>query len=988
MQDSSADQAQPGIDLSDEKLRNLIDPMKDYGVCTLDLPGTILSWNPGAEWNTCYPPSEIVGLPFKKLFVQDVDDEVPQKALAEAKRVGYWVGAHWCNRKNGERFLGAVSITSMRDAKGELQGFAAVLYDLTKSRLQAEQILEMGESIRSERDRLRGATEASMDALYICESVRDETGELVDFTFVYLNRNVEKMLGIPLDRLLGTRMCEASLTTNSDGLFQRYRDVVETGVPLDYEFTRTAGHSGVGEWIRLQAVKLGDGIVISAGDVSARKFSEAKNVQLTELMREERDRFRSVAETSMDGLFICEAVRDTTGEIVDFRFTYLNRNAEKMINLSPAVLDGGLLCEVLPFVRRDGLFQRYCDVVRSGLPLEYEFHVDDPRVLGKWIRVQAVKLADGIVVTASDITLPKANEDSLVRLADSMRAIMASSPFAMIVTDSDGIITRINPAAEHMLWYSPEELVGIQTPLVMLDPQEVTQRAIVLSDELGIAVKPGLEVLSVKPRRGLLEEAEWRLKRRDGSHVDVQLTISALLGTEGQMVGLILLAYDITERKKTQDYITHLAHHDSLTQLPTRALLHDRLTVAITRAARFGKKVAVLMLDLDNFKKVNDSAGHHAGDELLRVVANRLQKTLRQSDTVARMGGDEFVVVLEDLHGDGQAIEVARKLVAAVGTPFLFAGRTISATASVGLSIYPDNGESAETLLRNADAAMYAIKDSGRNGHQLYTPELEAYMVRKRQLESELNDALANDEFELHCQPQICLKTGVVTGVEALIRWNSPEHGLVMPSEFISIAEESGLIVPIGNWVLRKACEQGRQLQLQLGRALTIAVNISSVQFQQNGFSAAVKEALREFELPPSSLEMEFKENTLVGSSPRQKAVFDELRTMGVRVAIDDFGTGFSNMAYILRFHVDRLKIDQSFVRGMDVNPESWIVTNAVIAFAKSLGIAVTAEGVETAQQRSVLLTQDCNDAQGFFYSKAVPMEALPSAIEAIERMG
>jgi diguanylate cyclase (GGDEF)-like protein len=397
--------------------------------------------------------------------------------------------------------------------------------------------------------------------------------------------------------------------------------------------------------------------------------------------------------------------------------------------------------------------------------------------------------------------------------------------------------------------------------------------------------------------RGRVEGAEWKLIRRDGSCVDAQLTVTALNDARDGIAGFMFIAYDITERKRAQEYLTHVATHDALTGLPMRNLFRDRLDVSLARAKRYGRRFSVLMVDLDNFKKINDQMGHHTGDGLLVTVAQRLKSCVRTSDTVARMGGDEFTILLDELRCAEDAELVAEKIVLELQRPVLIGSHAIAITASVGISVYPDDGESTQALISNADAAMYKAKADGRNGRQVFSRELETANARKRQVEECLSEALALEEFQLVYQPQVCMKTGKVTGVETLLRWHSGKLGMVSPTEFISTAEESGLIVPIGEWVLRNACREGRQLQLLLERELTIAVNISPRQLQQSALTKVIVQILAESGLAPSSLELEITENVLLGDLPRPRATLDEIRSLGVRVAIDDFGTGYSSMS-------------------------------------------------------------------------------------------
>ena len=699
-------------------------------------------------------------------------------------------------------------------------------------------------------------------------------------------------------------------------------------------------------------------------------------------------RFLAVAEMSNDALFIFDSVRDEGGEIVDFRFAYLNENAARLISVTPESIRGKLLDEAVPVNRADGFFDKYKRVVDSGESIEEEFAINSPGINASWLHYRVVKLDDGVAITASNISARMESEQKLEKFATFKKSIVVSSPFATIVTDVDGTITSMNPAAKRMLGYDDLELIEKGSPLLFLDERELRLRASALSEELGAQIAPGLEVLQAKPERGLVEEAEWTFVRRNGSTLDVQLTVSGLTTAEGEMIGLILVAYDITERKRMESYISHLAHHDALTGLPTRILLNDRMTVSLAAASRYHRKGAVIMVDLDGFKRVNDLLGHHVGDQLLVQIATFLQHSVRDSDTVARMGGDEFVILLEDVHSIRNAEALAEKILLGLRGPFVIGAHTLTSSASIGICIYPEGGHSVEAIMNNADTAMYQAKADGRNCYKSFTSDMAIASSRKRHLEVGLQRALALCEFEVVYQPQVSMRTGQATGVEALLRWRSPKLGLVMPSDFISLAEANGLIVPIGEWVLRTACREGKKLQLETGKPLTIAVNISPRQFHEDSLPKVIGEILRACDLDPKTLELEITENILVSDSAKAMRVLEEIRALGVHVAIDDFGTGFSSMSYILRFPVDRLKIDQSFVRNMTRSSDSSAVTNAVIALASGLRIKVVAEGVETAAHRDLLFSRGCDDAQGYFYSKPLPVSALLPVMRSLGREG
>ena len=581
----------------------------------------------------------------------------------------------------------------------------------------------------------------------------------------------------------------------------------------------------------------------------------------------------------------------------------------------------------------------------------------------------------GYAMVTRDLSRQREAEQQVAAANQQRDAILDASPFSIITTDAQGTIVTINPAAERMLWYARDELVNKTSPVVIHDLDEVRQRAHELSIELGETIPPGFEVFVRQSRRGIVEEREWTYVRKDGSRFPVNLAVTALRNADGEISGFLGIAYDITERKRREEYTRHVAQHDHLTGLPNRALLHDRLQLALQQAQRSGKGLAVLMIDLDHFKRINDALGHHIGDQLLVSVARRLQSCVRGGDTVARMGGDEFVVLLPEA-GESEAIErIAKNMLAAVSKEVTVGAHTLRVTPSIGISCYPRDGADAYALLRNADTAMYRTKSDGRQGVRVFSADMERVTAERMALETAMHGALERGEFQLHYQPQIDLRSGRVVGMEALMRWPGPGGTWIAPDQFIPVAEESGLILPLGSWVLRQACRQAREAQRRLGVALKLAVNISARQFWQPGFVAELKTALSDADLPPESLELEITESLLMEQTLESIARLQEIRALGVGIAIDDFGVGYSSLAYITRFPISALKIDRSFVSKVPGSESDTAVTQAIIALAASLRIRVIAEGVETEQQRQFLRDRNCDDAQGFLYSPALPID-------------
>ncbi|MCA1907768.1 MAG: EAL domain-containing protein [Magnetospirillum sp.] len=468
------------------------------------------------------------------------------------------------------------------------------------------------------------------------------------------------------------------------------------------------------------------------------------------------------------------------------------------------------------------------------------------------------------------------------------------------------------------------------------------------------------------------QQFEWLARTWDGELFWVEVSIRRASLAEGQE-RLLVVVRDISDRKLAQARLEFMAHHDPLTELPNRVLLRDRVAQAITLAEREKRRVALVFLDLDHFKTVNDSLGHMAGDRLLKDVAGRLRGVMRESDTVARLGGDEFVVVLNHVR-DGDAVaDVAEKIMKAMEAPAYVDDQEITTSVSMGIALYPDDGEDFDTLLKKADSAMYHAKQGGRSGYRFFAARMNADAMAHLNLRSGLHRALERGEFQLYYQPQVDLRDGRLLGAEALIRWNHPERGLVSPAEFIPVAEDSGLIVPMGEWVLREACRQAALWQSH-GRRLNVAVNLSPLQFRRGDLEGGVRRALSDSGLDPMLLELELTESILIQDHQTVMEVARHLGEAGVQLSIDDFGTGYSSLAYLKRFQVDKLKIDQSFVRGVQGDTENAAITRAIIQMAHSLNLLVIAEGVEEDEAAQFLRGQGCDHAQGYLFGR--PMTA------------
>ena len=572
---------------------------------------------------------------------------------------------------------------------------------------------------------------------------------------------------------------------------------------------------------------------------------------------------------------------------------------------------------------------------------------------------------DEVVMVIRDISQRKQHEAELRLWAK----VFEGSNEAILITDANLHIVLVNKTYEKITGFSEEEVLGVDT------------------------VKVGIKLHSHSFFRNLVhvlkERGHWdgelTNQRKSGEKFPTWYSISQVLNADGEPENYIAIFSDISERKKSRERIDFLAHHDSLTELPNRALLNDRLEMAINTAKRRGEKVGILFIDLDRFKNINDSLGHAAGDQILRQTAARLSDAVRTDDTVARLGGDEFVVLLPRVRNERSMAEVAMKLREELLVPYVLEDMPLHLSPSIGIAVYPDDGEDPSELIKNADAAMYLAKEKGRNNYQFYTPVLNARTLDRLKLETDLRIALEQGQFELHYQPQIVAQPQVIAqpqtiagskklyGVEALVRWRHPERGLVPPNHFIPLAEETGLIIPLGSWVIAEAARQITRWRSDGLADLVVSVNISALQFHQAGFLAEVQGLLANAGAEPNSLELELTESMLMSDMEVSIQVLQAFRDLGYRIAIDDFGTGFSCLNYLRRLPANILKIDQSFVRDMQTDSASLAIVTSIIGLADSLGMETIAEGVETAEEYTVLASQGCRLMQGYHFSKPLP---------------
>jgi diguanylate cyclase (GGDEF)-like protein/PAS domain S-box-containing protein len=568
----------------------------------------------------------------------------------------------------------------------------------------------------------------------------------------------------------------------------------------------------------------------------------------------------------------------------------------------------------------------------------------------------------GVRSTNLDITARKEGEDKLRQAS----TIFMHVTEGVVITDAEVKVLAVNQAFCDISGYTEEELLG-KTPQTWRSQQQD-------------------DVFYQTMWNSINSKKQWRgeiiNRRKNGDLYPAWLTISAVSDESGRITNYVSIVSDISNIKQSQERIEYLAHHDVLTGLPNRHLLNDRLEHAIQRAHRNKTLVAVMFLDLDNFKSINEGLGHPVGDKVLKVAADRLDQVVRDEDTVARIAGDEFSIILEDIVDTESVAILASKILAAYASPFNIDHHELHVSASIGISLYPDDGDDVTSLVKNADAAMHQAKDKGKGCYCFYTQALTSAALDRLHLENQLRKALAQDEFKLFYQPQYALNTGKLIGAEALIRWQNKELGLVSPDKFIPLAESTGLILPIGEWVLYEACRQIKTWHddgLDLPR---MGVNVAGQQVQHGDIVHTVKSVLEATSLDPMYLELEITESFIMRQAEEAISTLRALKELGVTLAIDDFGTGYSSLSYLKILPINKLKVDRSFVKDIPNDKNSEAIVRAVIVLGKSLQLEVIAEGVETEAQEAFLKSEACDEVQGFYYSRPVPADEFTKILQ------
>jgi len=723
----------------------------------------------------------------------------------------------------------------------------------------------------------------------------------------------------------------------------------------------------IGEELAIESLKMGANDYVIKTNLSRLPSAVLSAMERVE-QREARRRVEAELQSSnrmfrtfMENLSGAAFIKDTDG-----RFVYANLGLDKALNVPVGTAIGKRDAELLP--RETALQLRQLDarVLKAGKAMQGVEKIPSPKGETYWLSTR-FPLADSrnevnhVGGISIDITeLMKVQQDLLLR----NRAIEASAnPIVIVdVSQHHQPLIYVNGAFESITGYSSEEAVGRNCKFL----------------QGGDTDQPELQKLRDAIREKRSASVLLRNYRKDGSLFLNELYIAPVTDEQIDEVRYFVgVLYDVTQIRRYQEDLERQANYDALTGLANRNLLNERIQQALIQARRYGHLLTVVFIDIDNFKLVNDSLGHSAGDELIVTVAERLRVCVRDGDTVARIGGDEFVLVLLNQNFEDGNVHIMKRIQEEMAQPVMIRGKGLVVTCSMGVARFPEDGEDSESLLANADVAMYRAKSNGRNNFQFYAKEMNARAGDRLSLESDLWHALENKELLLHYQPQIDMRTGRIVGMEALIRWHHPKRGAIPPMEFIPLAECNGLIIPIGQWVLETACRQSLQLREEGFPPMRVAVNLSARQLSQRDFAESVRDVIEKTGIDPACLELEVTESMVMQNVDEAVNILGDLNDMGVQLSLDDFGTGFSSLAYLKRFPIDRLKIDQSFIRHCDTDPDDAIISQTVIALAHGLKIKVIAEGIETAEHLAFLKANNCDEGQGYYISRPLPFDAL-----------
>ncbi len=906
-----------------------------------DIKRRIVMTNPAVYKMFGYTNKELIGHTTEILYAnkQDFRDQGRRRYRTgpEAETAPYEVRYR---RKDGTAFLTETIGTQVKDANGAVIGFIAMFRDIAE-RKQSEQALQDSEA------RIRMIIDSALDAIIVIDnnSVIKEWNPQAEAIFGWksseiIGQTLMETVIPPQYREAHTQGMENLLNTGKGPILNRRKELTalhKKGHEFPMELTILPLRHG-GSWTFSAFVR----------DLTERKQAEEKT-------RTSEKELSAILDSMQDTYYRI----DTEGYLIR-----VSPSVQKLLGYSLQQLLGTKLADL--YVDTQGREKFLAEMEKRGGAIEnYEAQLRHKDGSIVWISANAHYIRDGqgnligIEGNARDVSLLKSTEDLRSRFG----RILDNSTNEIYIFNAETMhFTQVNRGARQNLGYAVQEIKEL-TPLDL--KPDFTQESFA---EL------------IKPlRQGKQDQVIFQTRhlRKDGSLYPVEIRLQ-LSHKESPPV-FVAFVMDITERTQIEEQLQYMAHHDALTALPNRVLFTDRLSQSLAHAERRDQLVAVLFMDLDRFKLINDTMGHDFGDRALQTLAERLNKCVRAGDTVARLGGDEFAIVLEDIASADDVVHFARKILSGLSQSFLLDEREFFITTSIGISLFPMDGKDTETLLKHADIAMYRSKDQGRNTYQFYSSDMSAKTFERLSMETNLRHALERKEFILYYQPQIDLLSGRVTGVEALLRWQHPDLGLIMPSEFIPILEDTGLIIPVGEWVLHNACLQAQAWNNAELKPLRMAVNLSSRQFNELKFIDMMGRVLEDTGLKPSLLELEITESILMQNVGTTVSTLNAINNMGIRLAVDDFGTGYSSLSYLKRFPIDTLKIDQSFIHDIMQDPGDTTLVEAIIALGRALHLNIIAEGVETEAQVDFLKSHNCDCMQGYLFNS-------PQAAQDLEK--
>ncbi|MBN1473750.1 MAG: PAS domain S-box protein [Syntrophaceae bacterium] len=931
---------------SEERYRSIIEQMAD-GYFETDLNGKFTFVNDTECRITGYSRDELIGND-SRLFADKNNYRTLYRLFVDVYKTAKPITAHDIElaTKDGKRAIHEISVSLIKNKNGNISGFRGISREITERKLAEE-------ALRQSEEKYRTIIESINDAYY----ETDLSGNLI-----FLNDMLCKYLGYSREELTGKNSRFFQDDINFQKTVQFYTQVYQTGVPsiLEMECINKDGSKGIYE-LSLSLIEDKDGKKTGFRGISR---DTTKRRKMESLLKQSEEKYRTILEEMNDGYFEV----DLAG-----KYTFVTETNARLIKYTSEELMGKqsssyMVKEDIPIVNN-----AFTKIYKTGQPqrniIYRALHKDGAIGIAE-LTGFPLKNANGDIIgfrgIARDITERKQMEEQIRQSEERYRTIIEQMEDGYFETDLSGRFTFVNDAECRNTGYSREEIIGKKSSL--FTEEKTFKELFNLFSNIHSTGKP-------------IKAHDLPLFKKDGTKAFNEISVALIKNAQGEAIGFRGIARDVTERKRQEEQIQYLATHDGLTGLPNRLMFGQLLNHAIEGAKRYNRQLAVFFIDLDRFKIINDTLGHEAGDQLLQEIAARFRQTLRAMDVVARLGGDEFVVMIEELGDIGQATTVAHKLLACAMKPVSIMSQECRVTASIGVSIYPKDGDDEQSLMKNADIAMYFAKEEGKNNYQLYSTDIKPQSVERLSIETQLRFALERNELTLAYQAKLDFKTGAITGVEALLRWNNPKLGQVTPIQFIPVAEETGLIVPIGRWVFQTACKQNVAWQKEGLPPVCMAVNLSLRQLVDENLIEDIDKALKDSGMAPELLELEITESMVMHNPGRMIAVLARIKNLGVRLAIDDFGTGYSSLAQIKHFPVDTLKVDRSFIRNIPDNSEDKAIAEAIIAMGKTLSLTVVAEGVETQEQMDFLRGRSCDEMQGFYFSKPIPPEEFASLL-------